>query len=401
MEGLARNFFYEEDRLEERRKETAELRRLLYVAMTRARRNLYLSGAFPLGDREGEILPALVEALEKKKKKKAKTNTEQGFQPLEGDSILDNGTFFGLLLPALLETRPWLGEGGRIQEGGLPPYLGVEQIPPLGPEGLEKREERGYANRPSGLARFFRDTAPRYTGGTVTCLPVLSGGPLSPSAAKEFQGPAGEHEAPDAVFFHDAALSGQGAEDIFAAIEPILSRTGAFAEFGSLAHLCVEARLTGKEERVPRDLAGRLSSAEAETLLKAGKDLAGRFLASPLGIQAARAAGRWSEYPFRSLWEAPAEGGPPGSGGSGGGPAGGVLVSGVIDLLYEWEDGLRLVDFKTDSEERPGEHLPQMAIYRRAAQELRGKDCRVWLYYLRSGRALEIKRFGVWPLENC
>jgi ATP-dependent helicase/nuclease subunit A len=45
MEGLARNFFYEEDRLEERRKETAELRRLLYVAMTRARRGLHLSWA--------------------------------------------------------------------------------------------------------------------------------------------------------------------------------------------------------------------------------------------------------------------------------------------------------------------------------------------------------------------
>jgi ATP-dependent helicase/nuclease subunit A len=470
MEGLARNFFYEEDRLEERRKETAELRRLLYVAMTRARRNLYLSGAFPLGGRDGNILPALGEALEKKQKKRAKTNGEQGFRPLEGDSILDDGTFFGLLLPALLQTRPWLGEGGGIQEGP-PPYLGIEQIPPTadqavfypansesspgnrdfyvvgdaktrkrnrlpGPGGLEKRGERGYPNRPSGLARFFRDTIPRYTGGTVIGPPVLGGGPLSPSAAKEFQGPGGEgprlrpagtpapkqapasgvsaqapgaaggHDLPDAPFFHDAAMSGRGAEDVFAAAGPILSRTGAFAEFGSLAHLCVEARLTGKVEQVPRDLAGRLSSAEAETLLKAGKDLAGRFLASTLGIQAARAAGRWSEYPFRSLWEAPEEGGAPGTGGpgsafTGGALAGGILVSGVIDLLYEWEDGLHLVDFKTDGEERPGEHLPQMAIYRRAAQELRGKDCRVWLYYLRSGRAVEIKRFGVWPLQNC
>jgi hypothetical protein len=35
-----------------------------------------------------------------------------------------------------------------------------------------------------------------------------------------------------------------------------------------------------------------------------------------------------------------------------------------------------------------------MAIYRRAARELRGKDCRVWLYYLRSGRAVEIEDFG-------
>ncbi|MDR0641083.1 MAG: UvrD-helicase domain-containing protein [Treponema sp.] len=401
LENLGRNFFYEEDRLEERRKETAELRRLLYVAMTRARRALYLSGAFPLEAKGGEILPALGEALEKKKKDRAKKNEEQGFQPLENDSILDNGTFFGLLLPAILESRPWLGEGGEKEEGkrplylegGLPPYLGLELIPPLGPEGPEKREERGYANSPSGLARFFQDKLPLYTGGPVIDTPVLHGNRLSPSAAGELLGPAGDAVEQGPPFLHDPALSGQGAADIFAAVDPILSRSGAFAEFGSLAHLCVEAGLTGKEEHFPPGLAARLRPGEAETLLAAGKDLAGRFLSSPLGIQAGEAACHWSEYPFRSLWEVPGESGPPQPGESGG-----IFISGVIDLLYEWEDGLRVVDFKTDSEERPEEHLAQMSIYRRAAQELRGKNCRVWLYYLRSGRAVEIRRFE--PLKK-
>ncbi|MDR2746685.1 MAG: UvrD-helicase domain-containing protein [Treponema sp.] len=409
MKNLKRNFFYEEDRLEERRKETAELRRLLYVAMTRARRDLYLSGAFPLEAGDGKILPALGEALEKKKKDRSKKNEEQGFLPLEGDSILDNGTFFGLLLPAFSETRPWVGEGGKIQrgeEGGLPPYIGVELIPPLGPREQGRREERGYANSPAGLARFFRDKLRLYSGGTVTGVPVLRESRLSPSAAGQLPGPAGEEASPDAgagpgasritapPFLHDPALSDREAGDIFAAVDPILSRTGTFAEFGSLAHLCVEARLSGKEERVPPGLAGRLRPAEAETLLEAGKDLAGRFLASPLGIQAAGAARHWSEYPFRSLWEEPGESG------SWTGESGGVFISGVIDLLYEWEDELRVVDFKTDSEERPEEHLAQMAIYRRAARELRGKNCGVWLYYLRSGRAVEIKHFDVWPRGN-
>jgi ATP-dependent helicase/nuclease subunit A len=378
MENIRRNFFYEEDRLEERRRETAELRRLLYVAMTRARRNLYLSGAFPLEANGGKILPALGEALEKKKGARAKKNGEQGFRPLENDHILDDGTFFGLLLPALLETRPWAEAG----EGDLPPYLGLEPIPPLGLRTLESREERGYANSPAGLARFFRDKLPLYTGGLVIDTPVLKEDHLSPSAAGE----APESRDAGPPFLHDPALSGQGAADIFAAVDPILSRTGAFAEFGSLAHLCVEARLTGEPERIPSALAGRLRPAEAETLLEAGKDLAGRFLSSPLGIQAGQAARHWSEYPFRSLWEDPGENAPPGAGESGG-----IVISGVIDLLFEWEDGLRVVDFKTDGEERPEAHLAQMAIYRRAARELRGKNCRVWLYYLRSGRAVEVE----------
>jgi ATP-dependent helicase/nuclease subunit A len=149
----------------------------------------------------------------------------------------------------------------------------------------------------------------------------------------------------------------------------------------------VEAKLKGGEGRLPSGLAGRLRSVEAEALLDAGKAAAERFLASPLGIQAAGAAYRRSEYPFRSLWEGPGEHDSPPE----------LFINGVIDLLYEWEDELRVVDFKTDTAENPGEHLCQMSIYRRAAQELRGKVCRVWLYYLRSGRAVEIKKFGPRP----
>jgi ATP-dependent helicase/nuclease subunit A len=402
MEG--RNFFYEEDRLEERRRETAELRRLLYVAMTRARRSLCLSGSFPLG--EGGF-PTLGAALDKKKKDRAKKDEEQGFRPLEGDSILDNGSFFGLLLPTLCEPRPWLEEG-KFREGA-PPYLAMELIPPLGPQILEKRKERGYANGPSGLARFFRDRLPLYSGGAVISTPVLRDDHLSPSAVGEFlkSGGAGHpitegapcpSQAPGLspsvppLFRHDPALSGGGAEDIFALADPILSRTGAFAEFGSLVHLCAEARLTGKTERLPPGLAGRLRPGEAETLLEAGRGIAGRFLASPLGIQAAGAARRWNEYPFRSLWETGGEASRESSG-PWTGESGGVFVNGVIDLLYEWEEELRIADFKTDSEERPEEHLAQMAIYRRAARELQGKPCRVWLYYLRSGRAVEVTDF--------
>jgi ATP-dependent helicase/nuclease subunit A len=405
MEGLRRNFFYEEDRLEERRRETAELRRLLYVAMTRARQRLYLSGAFPLKAGGGEILSALGAALEKKKKDRAKKNEEEGFRALEGDAILDDGTFFGLLLPALSQTRPWLGEDGAPREGGgeLPPYLSLELIPPLDQKAPEGRKERGYPNSASGLARFLRDAAPLYAGGPVVLSPELGRDSLSPSAAGEFMGErpglSGEFretarggESPDPftpeagpLFLHDPVLSGPPADDIFAPVEPILSRTGGFAEFGTIAHLCVEAKLGGGEGRLPPGLSGRLRSGEAELLLEAGKAAAERFLASPLGVQAAGAAYRRSEYPFRSLWEGP--------GGEGSPPEGGVFINGVIDLLYEWEDELRVVDFKTDAAERPEEHLAQMGIYRRAARELRGKDCRVWLYYLRSGRAVEITAF--------
>jgi ATP-dependent exoDNAse (exonuclease V) beta subunit len=112
-----------------------------------------------------------------------------------------------------------------------------------------------------------------------------------------------------------------------------------------------------------------------QILLEAGKSIAGRFLASPLGEEARAAPFRRGEYPFRCLKNI---------------PAGDIFINGIIDLLFEWDNEVRVVDFKTDSSERPEEHLAQMTIYRQAARELRGKPCRVWLYYLRSGRAVEI-----------
>ena len=64
-----------------------------------------------------------------------------------------------------------------------------------------------------------------------------------------------------------------------------------------------------------------------------------------------------------------------------------------------------MVDFKTDTRETPVEHTAQMACYYLAVSSLFAvpakKECRVWLYYLRTGHAVEmtdkVKQFN---LEN-
>jgi ATP-dependent helicase/nuclease subunit A len=140
----------------------------------------------------------------------------------------------------------------------------------------------------------------------------------------------------------------------------------------------VEALLSGADPRFPSNLGGTITSAQTDTLLEAGTTIADRCLASPLGIQAREAPSRRSDYPFRSLWETPDKKG--------------IFINGIIDLLFEEGEDVQVVDFKTDSTENPEEHLRQMAFYERAARELRGKPCRVWLYYLRTGRAVEIVR---------
>jgi ATP-dependent helicase/nuclease subunit A len=394
LDKLKRNFFYERDRLEERRRETAELRRLLYVAMTRARERLFLSGSFPLDLGDGGLLESLAPALEKKIAAKDSEDQKRGFPGLEGDRILDNNTFFGLLLPALAEPRgqvpgPSAQFSPPVQPGTWPPYLKLGLIPPLSVEDLQDREPQRYPNTRSGLDRFLNDSAALYAGARVLHSPVLEPDHLNASAAGDLVTPP-EKTGPE-LWRYDPALSGEPAADIFGRVDPILSKDRperSFAEFGTLAHLCVEEQLSSPgsgEIRIPPGLAGSFSPAEIQTLLEAGKGIAGRFLASPLGREAREAPFRRSEYPFRCLWNntALAQGFRLQEGG-------GIFINGVIDLIFERDAEVRVVDFKTDNNENPQEHLAQMSIYRRAARELLGKPCRVWLYYLRTGRAVEI-----------
>jgi ATP-dependent helicase/nuclease subunit A len=422
LDKIKRNFFYERDRLEERRKAAAELRRLLYVAMTRARERLFLSGSFPLEHGDGDPLESLAAALENKIGAKEDKDAKLGFPALDGDRILDNDSFFGLLLPALADKRgrapglPAADPDPRTQPESWPAYVQIGLIPPLGTEDLRDAKDLRdaenpragprYPNTRSGLNRFLNAAAALYAGARVKRGPVPEPDHLNASAAGDFlplSGPGfaalpGLPERGGVPWRPDPALSGEAALDIFKRVDPILSKDSAdrgadrnFAEFGTLAHLCVEKYLSSPEAenpelRIPPGLAGRFSPAETQTLLEAGKDIAGRFLASPLGKQAGEAPFRRGEYPFRCLWDNPAA--EAGKGRVNGG--GGVFINGVIDLIFEQDGEVRVVDFKTDSAEKPEEHLVQMAVYRRAARELRGKPCRVWLYYLRTGRAVEI-----------
>jgi ATP-dependent exoDNAse (exonuclease V) beta subunit len=65
-------------------------------------------------------------------------------------------------------------------------------------------------------------------------------------------------------------------------------------------------------------------------------------------------------------------------------------VKGQIDILFEHEGYIHVVDFKTDSNEKPKHHINQMAAYKRAIGDIFGKPVRCWLFYLRSRHEFEI-----------
>ncbi|MDR2517759.1 MAG: UvrD-helicase domain-containing protein [Spirochaetaceae bacterium] len=386
---IKRNYFYEKSLAEERKKETAELRRLLYVAMTRAERELYLSGSFPLGRNETitttenlpERLCAAVQEKCEKQEKEAETNN------LPGDSIINNGTLFGLILPAL---------AARLPEKNDPPgeqIFAVESIPVLTDRDIRTAGSGPglFHNSAEGMSRFIRRAAPFYEQAAILDTPRPENPRRTPVSFRDEAAGA----SIKAVFRHDSENSGEGADDIFEKIDAILARHKkkdggeifTAARFGVIAHACAKDLLDGAEPAIPPGEGGALTPGESETVLRAGVELAKRFLRSPLGHKAASAVLRKTEYPFKML-EKTRDGGS-------------LFIDGVIDLLFEDESTVYVADFKTDSRENPAEHVFQMAFYYRAARELRQKDCRVWLYYLRTGRAVEMTGAAAEISENA
>jgi CRISPR-associated protein Cas4 len=68
-----------------------------------------------------------------------------------------------------------------------------------------------------------------------------------------------------------------------------------------------------------------------------------------------------------------------------------VVLRGQIDLWYEQDGELTLVDFKTDREESPERYALQLRFYALALERYLGRiPDRAVLFYLRSGRAIEI-----------
>jgi ATP-dependent helicase/nuclease subunit A len=356
--------------------------------MTRAEKELHITGSVKLGEDEEEEARDLSLRLKSFVEKKRGDSGNR----IEGDTIIDNDTFFGLLLPAIADHIP--PEGSETQA----PFFSLEPIPVYVDDPFHGGEQAGelFPNNPRGLAAILKKAAPYYekieSQNTIT-TPIIK---RSHRASTSFRESAGTEQAVHS-FTVDQSNSGRSAAAVFGAIDGILQRFAAGngvpgqggeaagappdprvfapADFGTIAHGCVEALMTGAVPALPAGLGGRLAPAEGEALLAAGVELAKAGLDSPLGRIARNSSVRKSEYPFRSLYED-------------------TFINGTIDLLFEDDRAVHVVDFKTDSEEKPGEHTAQMAFYYRAATDLFGKphnqECLVWLYYLRTGHAVEM-----------
>lgn len=332
------NYFYEKGREEEKSKAQAEIRRLLYVAMTRAETRLILSGTFAAGadpaDKErtgAELREVIAGWLDKK-------DTRAG---AEG-KVPAKRSFFDFILPALAADA-------------IPGVTLAEILPRLR-SATERAGQSPRASRPASetvnalyeaapLARYLPSVRRRYTATALHDLGKAGPAPAGTSAHGVTPNGAG-NATPDAL-------------------DLLLKKTGiGAADFGTWAHAAIEARFTGFPAFIPAEIV----SVTAE--------MADRFMESPLGIGATGASWRRNEYGLVTRCEY----------------NGTMLtVSGQIDLIFETDTMVYVVDFKTDKIENPAIHAEQMAVYRKAAGDLRKKPVETWLFYLRTGNSFRLE----------
>lgn len=317
------NYFYRRGLEMDQEQEVAELKRLLYVAATRAEYHLFFSGYHGRNNRNFE----------------------------------KSGRF------AFLN---WIGAGfgaGTGEWENDPAFRGyLEIIPPVETAERDRASRRGGTVRSGPEAERFYASVPalRFE------FPRESYSPSAFGAGQElsvFPGTSPEEES--GVLPADRWLDGEEA----------------VTAFGTLCHRAVEEGIRkGSVQAAELSLPAPLAALPAEarrSILDAAVGMATRFLESDFGKKARReaAAGRQaSEVAF--LYRT----------------GKGRYIDGAIDLLLEGEEAEEalVVDFKSDRGGDPSRHLPQLAVYRQAAEELTGKKVRTFLWYLRRGEAVEL-----------
>jgi len=391
--NIKNNFFWEKAKEEIKLKRTAELRRLLYVGMTRAEKELHITGALEMKDDGG------TDNFSLKVKNHIDKKCEKNMNQIYGDSIMDNDTFFGLLLPSVISRVP--ADGLKPGSGNNQEFFNLEEIPVYTEKQIKKRASAAsnFSNDRKGLNEYIKKFESVYQKAEVIKTPVLRDNHKSAVSLKDKE----QDQTADALhgknFQVNSEYSGEKTDDVFKKVDSILeklSKTGDenlqkfnSGSFGTIAHICVEACLNNEEPVIPVNITGSLSPAREKTLLEAGKELAVRFTESPLGKLAKSAKLRENEFSFRSLIRNKNKEE--------------IFINGTVDLFFEASDSIHIVDFKTDSLEIPSEHIAQMASYYHAITELFAipskKECRVWLYYLRTGHAVEmterVKKFNL------
>ncbi len=334
------NYFYSLVKEKNAKMASAELRRLTYVALTRAKSQLYITNA-----------------------KYSKTDEAEGKYSPNGSS--NPRTIWNILEPVVnhyLDAEP--------SEIAQMPF-DVEEITPQNRNfDSDKKVRRNKAEEKLKLIDSIEESK------LFEKAEVLE--PDVPES--KYVQPSQLHGSDDETA-KDGKITTVSIGCPFPEITDIVNRHHEkfdFTNFGTIAHAYMEALINEEDVKISaKDLAGLDDDKKAvETIHNVCTQMQETFKKSELGKAAIGSQWHKAEYEFRSRVKS-------------------KIVKGIIDLLFVDSDkNCTIVDFKTNQEVIPELYYKQLACYRHAVASMMNiedpKSIRCVLYYLRHGKTEDI-----------
>lgn len=342
------NFFYLTAQKDEKARELAELRRILYVALTRAEDEVYITGS-------------------------ANPDKETGlFKPSDNPN-----TMLKLLFPMM--NRMIVMDDSSSQDVSVAddsPF-DLQWIPPVTRQEIQSIKGSTKKTTALELAQALADW---YHGEPV--LPAVEESPYrSPSHlaphSPEYQQEQTQngHDLQNQEPKTEGGAYSEIDQLVRSSHQPDGKPSFTYADFGTCAHLYLEAALKDQQPMIPTQHLQHLSLSHQQKLHQLCSTMTQGFLASPTGQAAKAASWRRTEFQFKYRLQK-------------------HILNGSIDLIYQREDGCyQIVDYKTDQKEQPEQYFIQQAAYRAAAAAICGvpeEKVHCALFYLRTGHLVDI-----------
>lgn len=325
------NYFFNKVKMEHKRMAAAELRRLTYVAITRAIEEVYLTGVSDIKIEEGASYAA------------------------DGEKLPAS------ILQTLLPSISYFVKEEELTTVAHSPFT-FEIIEPMINTASEDLDE----TKQSVISRLEKN----YNESSVISKDFDEKKYISPSKLEPY----------------DAESSGEKKNVPFTEIDALIDSTViksgtdprfSHADFGIIAHGYMEAAINKCEPVISNKSIVGLDGNEKklQTIKQICKKMQDSFIKSEIGKAASNSKWHKAEYSFRSY-------------------VAGKIISGQIDLVFENDDGTyTIVDYKTNQEKVPEIYFNQLACYRQAVSQMQNVEpekIRCVLYYLRYGQEIDI-----------
>lgn len=337
-----KNIFFDYYAEQVKAEESAELKRICYVALTRAKERLFITA----GKYESEKSP---------------------------------GDHPGSILETLLPAINYYSENSEEKA----PFI-IEEISNLRREFLSRKKRPNNLNTKLTVQKELEKIYSRYLDEDLIKQETLKSKYILPSSLHPLDDESNWKSADDSPKQTDIPYS-EINKIVLESIPKGPASDGkprfTFANFGTIAHAFLQAGAEGQEGNCStKDITGlNGSEKKLDTILNICRKMTQDFLNSPTGKEVLASKWHREEYPFKLK-------------------LGDLIVKGSIDLVYENKDGsYTLVDYKTNQSIEPELYYNQLGAYAEAFAQMKGissEKIKTVLFYLRFAQAVDIT-------ENC